>query len=281
LRNGWHKDHLEVLDISKALGGKKVTDIKRMSLPDKVTALCKTLQRVETEWFDKEKVKPDVIVVEVQHNANPEMKAVAMAVLAFLHRSMPDTELRAITGVHKLKLCEVLGFSEGSGLASRRSRGKKPKGVVGGDDAADTDTDENENEDGAEPLTKKGFRKVADKWVRTKQGCLDKYYDNKHRSMLALKTLLPTYKTAKGVKCDDVADALLQALWILWEHVEPRKPRKQPTKGLKRPPKESTETREKEKDAAPKRKRSGVKPKAARECFIDLSLTPAPAPVPA
>lgn len=279
LRDGWVMDHLEVIDISKMLG-RKVYDIKRMPLTDKVTSLCATLQRVETDWFDAENVCPDVLVVEVQHNANPEMKAVAMAAMAFLHRSMPDTQLRAITGVHKLKICEALGFPEGSGLTSRRSRSSAKKK---GD--ADSDLDpENEDEDDDDDTlrVKKGFRKVADKWVRTKQGCLDKYYDNKHRSMLALKRLLPTYKTAKGVKKDDVADALLQALWILWEHVEPPKPRKQTNpKPSSTKPKIKTSSagltgRTGRDSAPPPPKRRKTKTKTTRECFIDLSLTPTP-----
>jgi hypothetical protein len=288
LRDGWVMDHLEVIDISKMLG-RKVSDIKRMPLTDKVTSLCATLQRVETDWFDAENVCPDVLVVEVQHNANPEMKAVAMAAMAFLHRSMPDTQLRAITGVHKLKICEALGFPEGSGLTSRQSRSRsrplpsaKKKGSRPMDADADADSDlDPENDDGEDDeddddtlRVKKGFRKVADKWVRTKQGCLDKYYDNKHRSMLALKRLLPTYKTAKGVKKDDVADALLQALWILWEHVEPPKPRKQTNpKPSSTKPKIKTSSAGRDSAPPPPKRR---KTKTTRECFIDLSLTPTP-----
>ena len=233
LATGWVLDHLEVVDVSKSLG-RVVTDIKRMPLQDKVIALCNTFTRLDAEWFAGR--KPDVLVAEIQHNTNAEMKAVCMSSLLYFYYTMPGVKLCAITGVHKLKVCDALGIPEGAGLASKRPRkGAAPTrkaSQAAKDNGTDTESeDEDESEEGEdgdggpEDMKKRGFRKVGDKWIRTKQGSLDKYEDNKGRSKLALKRLLPDFRTPKGVKRDDVADALLQGLWILWQEIQPPKPK--------------------------------------------------------
>jgi hypothetical protein len=238
LGHAWSLSYLQVIDVSRTLD-RKVTNIKRMPMADKVRAIVQTLDEVQADVFPSEDLHPTAVVVEVQHNANPEMKAVGTAALALLCKALPGAELRAITGVHKLKLCDALGFPEGSGLACKRGHVESTKQMPAsrrktGDvhvhdvhedepgDVSESDAEE------AQALNKRGFRKVGGKWIRTKQGCLDKYYDNKHRSMLALKKLLPAYTTPKGVKMDDVADALLQGLWILWEAMEPPRPKPKP-----------------------------------------------------
>jgi hypothetical protein len=220
---GWTLDHLQVFDVSAALD-REVANVKLLSLVDKVHAVCATFETIEREWFPDGVPCPNAIVAEIQHNTNAEMKAVCMSALVFFRRSMPDTVLKAITGTHKLKVCDALGFREGSGLASKRVRAGKTKSAP----ATATASDSVVSASVAEEASKSGFRKVGGKWVRTRQGNLDKYEDNKRRSILALNRLLPEYKHSTSVKMDDVADALLQGIWVLWLEVAPPKPRAKP-----------------------------------------------------
>ena len=243
LASGWVLNHLEVIDVSKSLD-RVVTDIKRMPLTDKVDALHNSYTRLKGDWFAGGTEPLDVVVAEIQHNTNAEMKAVCEASLMFFACEMPDAKRTAITGVHKLKICDMLGIPEGAGLAfaeaSKRPRKRKrpaagvepeddpepePEDDVDGDGDEDAE-DEDEDEDSRK---KKGFRKVGEKWIRTKKGAVDKYKDNKLRSICALEKLKPqlsafiTTATAKIKKRDDVADALLQGLWALWLEIRPAK----------------------------------------------------------
>lgn len=81
------------------------------------------------------------------------------------------------------------------------------------------------------------FKRVGDRWIRApKPGSKkakseeDKYEDNKWRAVLAMNNLLPEYDHGKHTKTDDLADALLQGLWVVWMHIAPRAPARKRTR---------------------------------------------------
>lgn len=195
LYNGWTLLKWRVMDVTEALE-KDVKNVKRLSVISKSIALCDTLQALEDEWFPE--LTPDTLVVEIQHNANADMRAVCMAVLVFFRRTMPDMQLEGKSGSHKLKVCDALGVPEGTSEPVRkRARPAAAAGAGGG-----------------------GWRPSGFGPKR------EKYKDNKHRAVVAMEKLIPReHESLKGIaKTDDLADALLQGLWVLWSHIQPRAP---------------------------------------------------------
>lgn len=234
LQNGWELEQWRVMDVTDTLD-KEIKNVKRLGMVKKGVALTDTLASLEEEWFPAE--APDVIVVEIQHNANADMRAVSMGIIVFFRRSMPDTILEGKSGSHKLKLCTALGFKEGDGLATIKRR--KRKGPV----AEDEDDDTMPDPDDLHPKRKVGWKRAGPRWVRAGSGkAKDKYDDNKRRAILAMKKLLEPMALDKHValskqkKSDDLGDALLQGLWVMWTKIAPRAPprrRKKKTTGPK------------------------------------------------
>ena len=233
LDTGWQLEQCRVINIRDAAPG-----------VDTAAALTDALTELEEAWFPGVDTAPDRIVVEVQHNCNPTMRAICMGVLVFFRRSMPDTVLEAIAGSHKLKVCDALGFPLGSGIATIRRRGQQGRGRTGtatataddgeGDEASLSDVETKER-------AQTSWRRVpgggaggrAGAWIRTADQTA-KYTDNKRRACLALHKLAEgTHASARAVqaalklqrKHDDIADSLLQGLWIAWRTVSPRVPR--------------------------------------------------------
>lgn len=203
LQHGWELERWRVFDVTTTLDRPAaVKNVKRLNVVSKTMALTDTLAELEEAWFPGH-AAPDTVVVEVQHNGNADMRAVCMGILVFFRRSMPDTTLVAISGSHKLKVCAALGVAEGAGLAAKRPRRVQVKTAA-----------------------------AAAKTVASKS----KYDDNKRRAILAVDVLLAAMTPASVSACgsgtamdlrtkkDDLADALLQALWVLWGSLAPKPP---------------------------------------------------------
>ena len=214
LIHGWTLEQWRVFDVTEILN-RPVKNVKRLSVVSKTIALTDTLAGLETEWFPTD--APHTVVTEVQHNGNADMRAVCMGILVFFRRSMPDSELTAVSGSHKLKVCAALGVEEGAGMAAKtaakaakKAAAKSPKRVQvnGGAGAAS----------GPAVVPKTTLKK-------------NKYEDNKRRAVLAIDVLLSgkpeqDAMLATHTKKDDLADALLQAVWVLWTLVAPKAPRR-------------------------------------------------------
>jgi RNase H-fold protein (predicted Holliday junction resolvase) len=251
LSHGWELERWRVFDVTEVLERPDgVKNVKRLNLVTKTTALTNTLTQLETEWFPDDDA-PHTVVTEVQHNGNAEMRAVGMAILMFFSRSMPDTALTAVSGSHKLKVCAALGVAEGDGLASRPSVLRR-----------------------AAKAAKTGKAVVVTKPTKVK-----KYEDNKRRAILAVDVLLSRFSGVvdTGVdisvmelreKKDDLADALLQGLWVLWNLVAP----KAPLKSRKRTAVDATEANKRRSVIAPP-ELLATPAKSYRDCDVDLTAS--------
>lgn len=201
LKHGWELVRWRVFDVTETLDRPSaVKNVKRLNVVSKTVALTDTLAELEAAWFPDDGA-PDTVVTEVQHNGNADMRAVCMGILVFFRRSMPDTALVAVSGSHKLKVCAALGVGEGAGLAAKRPRRMKVTAAAAAKSSASK----------------------------------SKYDDNKRRAILAVDVLLAALPLASldaamvsamdlRTKKDDLADALLQALWVLWGAVAPKPP---------------------------------------------------------
>jgi hypothetical protein len=210
LVHGWDLERWRVLDVTEALNRNvAVKNVKRLTIVTKTLALTDTLAELEAEWFPED--APHTVVTEVQHNGNADMRAVCMGILVFFRRSMPDTILTAVSGSHKLKVCTALGVCEGDGLAAKAVR--KPRVVKGA-------------------TARKSFKTSASAAASASASVCkkSKYDDNKRRAILAVDVLLADRRSehtdvlAAHAKKDDLADALLQAVWVLWTLCAPRAP---------------------------------------------------------
>jgi hypothetical protein len=192
--DAWEIVQWRVMDVTGALD-RTVKNVKRLDTVSKAVAVTDTLEALETEWFAGD--APTHIVVELQHNSNADMRSVCMGILVFFRRSMPDTVLKGKAGTHKLKLCAALGFDVGDG------KPEAPRGVAAARGRG---------------RGRGGARRVRP--VRAK------YEDNKGRAVAAVQKLVGVSRPefATHAKRDDLADALLQGLWVLYEAIAPRAP---------------------------------------------------------
>jgi hypothetical protein len=267
LHCGWSLEGARLIDVSEALNRPaRVKAVLKLSLMNKADALHTVLQRLETDWFCD--FSPDIVAVEVQHNANAEMRAVSLAIPVFFKRSMATTEYIAVTGGQKLKLCDAAGVKLGDGLMhvaavaaakkAARKPAKKARGTqltlagaaaaavpVRDRDPAPTEPILNALESDfvhAEAAsTYKSYNPRGKRWktsnaASTASGMSkkDKYEDNKARSTKAMSEIVKNWKGGVLAPLDllpllydpNVADALLQAVWVLWTKLAPRAPTK-------------------------------------------------------
>lgn len=231
LYGGWDLVQWRDIDVTDALE-KDVRNVKKLSMISQCDALRGTLETLEEEWFPAQ--APHIIVVEIQHNANATMRGVFFGIVMFFMRSMPDTVICGKSGSHKLKLCTALGVPEGAGLAAKtaRSRRKVTRLLKGKNEEGEEDVDPDLDTGAGSKRSSSGWKRLGGgKWIRSgsrAQG--DKYEDNKWRAKLAMELLLDAHglhdhPALKGQKKrDDLADTLLQGLWVLWTKVAPRAP---------------------------------------------------------
>ncbi len=271
LLQGWALEQWRVMDITEVLERDRVRNVKRLGVVATSTALADTLTALEEEWFPS--VAPNKIVVEHQHNANVDMKGVAMGIFVFFRRSMPDAHLEGKSGSHKLKVCDALGFHEA--VASRKTAGPRAKKQKvgdgdgdgdGGDDLAgvvvdvglDLEDDAADEDHPCPPSAGRGgrgrgrgngrgrgrgghagatYRTAVD--ASNTKAKKEKYKDNKDRATRAMLSLFPAGSpheaVAKHKKRDDLADALLQGLWVLWSGIAPRAPVRRRTAAVPKP----------------------------------------------
>lgn len=222
LKHGWAIDQWDLIDVSETLD-RKVKNVKRLSDITKAIALTDALQSIEDRWFSDS--APDVVCVENQHNANAIMRGVGMGVIVFFRRSFPETVMEGKSGGHKLKICEALGISEGSGLSARK-RAKQQQATLS---SMFVTTPEPEPIPVSVPVRGRGGRGgrggLRSGFVSTGKK-RDKYEDNKNRAVMAVSKLLPGgHPTLRShSKKDDLCDVFLMGLWILWSKIAPRAP---------------------------------------------------------
>jgi hypothetical protein len=244
LTHGWRVVHAALEDVSKELGrDKPVKKILQLGPVAKAQALAHTLERLESAWFGDGSVS-DFVAVEVQHNANAEMRAVSMAIHVFFMRSMVDSKFMAVKGDKKLVLCSAVGVERGMGVVKRPRKSRKA-GVVAAPSEEDVDDAPAKKPAGA--VVYRGNSRAA-MWAArtasapstTSAGLTKKeqYADNKKRAPMALRQLMHTWRgdgpaglldlrLVELMQDPNVADAVLQGVWVLWsEHVQPRAPPK-------------------------------------------------------
>lgn len=196
---GWEVQYWRVLDASEALT-ERATPVRKVKALGPVTmtrAIVHTLQSLPADTADVA-----TVAVEAQHNGNPVMRGVAMAIFGYYLVTTPSAALESVSGRFKLHVCDALGIPAGAGNTITKS-GKVRKRAARVDAAA-----------AAAPGRTKRLQ----------------YEDNKHRAILALGKLFPdghaALTAAGSEKKDDMADALLQGLWTLWTTVAPKPPRR-------------------------------------------------------
>jgi hypothetical protein len=256
LHCGWSLEGAKLIDVSEALNrATRVKAVLKLSLMNKADALHTVLQQLETEWFSE--FSPDIVAVEVQHNANAEMRAVSLAIPVFFKRSMASTEYIAVTGGQKLKLCDAAGVKLGDGLAhvaavaaakkAARKPAKKQRGtqltLLSAGPKPDPEPTptvlESDFVHAESASTYKSYNPRGKRWktsnaASTASGMSkkDKYEDNKARSIKAMSEIVKNWKGGVLAPLDllpllydpNVTDALLQAVWVLWTKLAPRAP---------------------------------------------------------
>jgi len=270
MKHGWRVMEGKLIDVSEYLNREtRVKAVKKLSLMHKAEAIHAVLDALEKDWFSDG--APNVVAVEIQHGANAEMRAVSLAIPVFFRRSMDATEFLGIVGGQKLKLCEVVGAGEGSGLAyleelkqqrkdakaaarktpARKKKDTGPKHTMlrfvesVHEDASDEDEDvEVDAPELLEHPAKKAYYNPRGKMWSKKAaarpkttgglGIRDKYEDNKGRAMKAMAILLSAGFCMVPITLDprlielakdpNVADAILQGVYVLWTKVCPRTP---------------------------------------------------------
>ncbi len=261
LLHGWRVSRAALEDVSKELDREKpVKRILNLGPVAKASALTQTLERLENAWFGGTESggSADFVAVEVQHNANAEMRAVSMAIHVFFMRSMIDTKFLAVQGGKKLLLCDALGIGRGMGIGRKKRSAKEAPSAVDGKTCITASATESETEpakpnDGAAPAhipprkyfggnarAAKWAARSGDKRAKTSFGMTKKeqYRDNKERAPMALRHIMQNWRgdgpmgfldltLVELLHDPNVADAVLQGVWVLWsEHVQPRAPPK-------------------------------------------------------
>lgn len=267
VRHGWALARGELIDVSEHLGREtRVKAVKKLGLMSKATAIHAVLLSLESRWFPD--TGPDIIAVEIQHGANAEMRAVSLAIPVFFMRSMVTSEYVGVVGGQKLKVCDTVGAHEGDGLkyiedmradkqsakaAARKTplRKRKAAAALQVPDAAE-EKEGGDKLDAQAPARKQWFHKQR-AWGgggggvtgTTKQAAATsrmpprtKYEDNKGRAMKAMAALMSPRITEDpaliaAAKDPNIADAILQGVWVLWMRVAPRAPPRR--KGPKAP----------------------------------------------
>lgn len=263
VRYGWTVRDADLIDVSEHLGREtRVKSVKKLGLMSKAEAIHAALDSLEQKWFAE--TAPDVVAVEIQHGANAEMRAVSLAIPVFFRRSMDAAEYIGVVGGHKLKVCEVLGVSEGDGIryllqqredkkTAKAALRKTPKKAVKPPTSTATilkflvkeeESEEEEEEDAVgptlddnPPVAKKAWYNPRGKmWTKkaapagkTGLSVREKYEDNKGRSMQAMEIMRGTLvlkddRLSELIGDPNVADAALQAVWVLWTKLAPRTP---------------------------------------------------------
>ena len=180
------------------------------------------------------------------------MRAVSLSISVFFMRSWGQTiDYEGVTGGQKLKLCAALGFDIGSGLqaeldkkaakaaakaekAAAKAAKKTPRGqtklAVVVPETVIVLSDSEESDDEAAPArAAAGFHSRGKKHGFKAK---DKYEDNKLRSVLAMRHLLNGMRESGTLDASleplladhNVADAVLQGVWVLWQRAIPRMP---------------------------------------------------------
>ena len=108
------------------------------------------------------------------------------------------------------------------------------------DTSTDEDDDTDDDDDAAIATTKRFGKRGAAPRFQAK----DKYADNKLRSVLAMRFLLDGLRGAPGGLAPDIealladhniADAVLQGVWVLWEQAKPRMPARKRARAAPKP----------------------------------------------
>lgn len=290
LREAWQLVDARLLDVSLYLDrATRVKNVKRLGLMSTAQALSNALGALETVWFSSTcapgHAQPDIIAVEIQHNANADMKAVALAISVFFMKTMDcaTTEYAGVTGGQKLKLCAALGVNEGDGNAAKPEKKVSKKALAAAAKAAAAastaasartlaqyisasasnasplasavaladapttkstdivcDADKAESTPDLTSVgrsggwSRRGGRGGRGGWASARASATPskvKYEDNKRRTVLAMQRLC-AFNTPGMIPMGlqtlvadhNIADALFQALWVLWEHWAPRVP---------------------------------------------------------
>lgn len=169
---GWYIEYVDCIDVT----GGSATNVKRLSIVDQARALCAAVHDIETFHLPMSG-KPDIVVIEHQHGANNLMRAVAMCILGALMTTQEGADFRSISGGHKLKVCDVVGVSIGTGIRK--------------DVAAFS---------------------LRDKYADNKKRAV-----LATAKLLELSTFAVPASDAEKLKDPNAADAFLQAVYVMWQ----------------------------------------------------------------
>lgn len=253
VRHAWTVVHARLIDISKSLGKQeRVKRVKSLGLMSKATGIYNVLDELEQQWFADSAT--DIVAVEIQHGVNAEMRAVSLAIPIFFMRSMREAAYEGVVGGKKLKVCDAVGVHIGHGLAhlaqlkddkkaakaaARKGPVRKRKSTA----AVVVPLDDNSDDDTAppafNPYAKGRFGGAGRGKGSDGMTAREKYEDNKGRAMQTMAKLMEpricaTAEIVEAVKDPNVADAVLQGVWVLWTRVAPRAPtRRRASKKIK------------------------------------------------
>ena len=245
LTDGWRVREGMVIDVTAAVPG-GVKDVRRMSPVTVAAALHASLTRLEVDLAGAPPYT--TVAVEVQHNANAPMRAVCLGILSFYMATFPPARgltYENVTGGKKLQLCEALGVPVGAGIAylegvaaakaaakavapapkrkkaSAAAAAPAPAPVPAPAPAAD------ELEEAALATTKNyAWRRGGVPRFQGRGKDNSKYLDNKFRAVLALDKLKAGLPPDPKWADHNLADAVLQGLWVLFQLTCPAAPRK-------------------------------------------------------
>lgn len=248
--HAWTVVHARLIDISESLGRQeRVKRVKSLGLMSKAAGIYNVLDELEQQWFAD--TATDIVAVEIQHGVNAEMRAVSLAIPVFFMRSMRDASYEGVVGGKKLKVCDAVGVHIGHGLAylsqlkdekkaakaaARKGPIRKRKSMAAMP-AIEVDEDDS---DGAgpsgafNPYAKGRFRGGGSGKGSNGMTAREKYEDNKGRAMQTMAKLVEpricaTPEIVEAVKDPNVADAVLQGVWVLWTRMAPRAPARRRT----------------------------------------------------
>jgi hypothetical protein len=259
VRHAWTVVHARLIDISESLGRQeRVKRVKSLGLMSKATGIYNVLDELEQQWFADSAT--DIVAVEIQHGVNAEMRAVSLAIPIFFMRSMREAAYEGVVGGKKLKVCDAVGVHIGHGLAhlaqlkddkkaakaaARKGPVRKRKSTAATVMAAPPEDGSDDDADVApaafNPYAKGRFGGAGRGRGKGSDGMTarEKYEDNKGRAMQTMAKLMEpricaSAEIVEAVKDPNVADAVLQGVWVLWTRVAPRAPtRRRASKKIK------------------------------------------------
>ena len=270
VQHAWTLVHARLIDVSEYLGrDTRVKQVKKLSLMNKARGIHAVLESLEQQWFHESAADIVAVEIQHGANAEMRAVSLAIPVFFMRSMTSAEfvgvvggQKLKVCDAVgvrlgdgtaHLLALKAEKKAAKAAARKGPVRKKKKPVPEVvvvvdsdddSGDDCGnDSGGDGEDGEDAAtaaaayNPYAKGRFgrRGGSSGGPATARAKRDKYEDNKGRAMKAMAVLLqPRVCTdpalIEAVKDPNVADAILQGVWVLWTHVAPRAPARRKAK---------------------------------------------------